>query len=379
MLFCRKNIVILSVWFCVVALLAGISQAEPDYDGMVDRIEVFFSKSLVDYKAGKQKEAQLNAEAAYFQVFENMEGPIRINISGKKNYLLEEEFSGIRKMVIKGAPYNAIEQKISDLVIDLRKVAGELKGGFVITADPAAGSEEEQAQAMELNQTWKLNLDFIAMKLKGAADATKVGDSARAQEFALAAWYEGFKNTLTEEAIKKYASEMKGIELNYDFIALLGMIRSGESAATVKKGGDDLVAKIGKYLAGAPLVRGAVGKAAPRLVTKDTIPDEDWPKIGTEMMTALDGAMKIFAGGDHTAASRNVQSIYFDIFEGTKLEISIGVLDEDLMLGMEVTFGDIVRGMAAGESESILHGFVADLQGDLNDALKLLESAKDGK
>ena len=36
---------------------------------------------------------------AYFEVFENLEGPIRINISARKSYEMESAFGEIRRMI----------------------------------------------------------------------------------------------------------------------------------------------------------------------------------------------------------------------------------------------------------------------------------------
>ncbi len=376
----KKGVAFFSFWVCLCCLLPAVVQAEPDYDDMVSRIEGFFNKALTAYKAGDAKQAQLNAEAAYFQVFENMEGPIRVNISAKKNFILESEFSGIRKMMKNGEPYEATEERVRALLVDLRKVAAELKGGFVLKAEGTAGDEASTPAAGEskgtIDRTWQLDLDLIRMKLKVAVDAVKLDNRERAQEFVLQGYFDGYKSTLLEDAVSQYVSAEKGAQLGDGFVQIVGQIRGGESAATIEKQVASLLSDLQKTLVGLPLVRGAVGKAAPRLVTKDTIPDKDWPKIGAEMMAAVEEAMVTFQGGDHTGASRKIQSIYFDVFEETKLEISIGVLDQDLMLGMEGTFGEILRGMAEGQPEKDIRENIDSLGADLDRALELLAEAK---
>jgi len=371
----KRNIIAMALVVFFVGVMPAVGMAEHDYDGMVKRIETFFSTALTHYKAGNKEQAKLDAEAAYFQVFENMEGPIRVNISAKKNYILEAEFSGIRKMVIKGDPYDEIELRISYLVTDLKKVAAELKGGFVIKAEPAAG-EAVAVSPGKIDSTWLLDLDLIRMRLKSCADACKVDNRSKAQEFILQALFDGYKNTLLEQAVEKHVSAERSLELTDGFMKVIGLVRNGESIAAIQKQSAALLGEIEKNLKGLPLVRGAVGKAAPRLVTKDTIPDNDWPGIGREMMKALESAMQTFKNGDSAGASQQVQSIYFDIFEGTKLEVSIGVLDDQLMLGMESIFGDIVRGMSAGEPADSLWDSIDDLRSDLDLALQLLEKVK---
>lgn len=118
--------------------LTTVAHAEADdgadYAGMVDQIEGFFDKALTLYKEGDVTEARLNAQAAYFEVFENMEGPIRINISARKNFELEEEFVGIRNMIKDRQPAESIEKRINALVADLNAQFDGYKNTLLETA-----------------------------------------------------------------------------------------------------------------------------------------------------------------------------------------------------------------------------------------------------
>ena len=107
---------------------------------------------------------------------------------------------------------------------------------------------------------------------------------------------------------------------------IIELIRAGETDTTVRPHVQALLTALSQELVELPLVRGAVAKAAPRLVTRDTIPDKDWEKIGSDMMADIEKAIARYVSGDKKGAFNAVQSIYFDSFEGTKLETSIGVL-----------------------------------------------------
>ena len=63
--------------------ITEISQAcaAPYYRGMVDRIGAFLDEVLVLYRSGQSEEAKAKVDQSYFEVFENLEGPIRVNIS----------------------------------------------------------------------------------------------------------------------------------------------------------------------------------------------------------------------------------------------------------------------------------------------------------
>lgn len=54
------------------------AQGKENYPGILN-------EALSLYKKGNAREAKLKAQSAYLEVFENLEGPIRINVSAKKN------------------------------------------------------------------------------------------------------------------------------------------------------------------------------------------------------------------------------------------------------------------------------------------------------
>src|SRR3989304_2076925 len=100
-----------------MALTGSISSVRANeklnYKGMVEEIGGIFNEALSLYKKGNAQEAKLKAQSAYLEVFENLEGPIRINVSARKNYELEQEFIAIRKMIVAKEPAAAIEKRIN--------------------------------------------------------------------------------------------------------------------------------------------------------------------------------------------------------------------------------------------------------------------------
>ena len=50
-------------------------------------------------KKTKLMNAKTEVQMAYFEIFENLEGPIRINFSAQKSYQMEATFGEIRKMI----------------------------------------------------------------------------------------------------------------------------------------------------------------------------------------------------------------------------------------------------------------------------------------
>ena len=78
---------------------------------MADRIETFLTEAVADYRAGEVESAKTKVQKAYSEVFENLEGPIRINVSAKASFALEAEFGDIRKLIIDGVPVGEVEAR----------------------------------------------------------------------------------------------------------------------------------------------------------------------------------------------------------------------------------------------------------------------------
>src|SRR3990172_12909287 len=111
------------------------SKERLDYKVMVEEIGGILNEALSLYKKGNTEGAKLKVEAAYLEVFENLEGPIRINVSTKKNYELEQEFIAIRQMIVAKEPAAAIEKRIDTFMAELRNVTAKLEGGFELVAE----------------------------------------------------------------------------------------------------------------------------------------------------------------------------------------------------------------------------------------------------
>jgi high-affinity iron transporter len=137
------------VFFVATITLGAISDvhARHDYKGMVEEIRGFLNEALDQYKKGNVLEAKQKAQAAYFQVYENLEGPIRINISAKLNTELEGEFIAIRKMIVAREPAGAIEKRINDFMIKLSALIPQLEGGIEIVAESGEAPGQQESAA----------------------------------------------------------------------------------------------------------------------------------------------------------------------------------------------------------------------------------------
>lgn len=119
---------LLSLLFSVPAL------AEAHYASYIADFEQRLDKTAQLYQQQKNDEARREVQSAYFEVFENLEGPIRINISARKSYEMESTFGDIRRMIAEGKPLDAVQARIDGLKRALREVEPVLDGGHRLVA-----------------------------------------------------------------------------------------------------------------------------------------------------------------------------------------------------------------------------------------------------
>ena len=89
--------------------------AQDNYQQWVDDITARLDKTSQQLQQGNTDDARTEVQMAYFEVFENLEGPIRINFSAQKSYQMEATFGEIRKMIGEGASQKEIQAKIDQL------------------------------------------------------------------------------------------------------------------------------------------------------------------------------------------------------------------------------------------------------------------------
>lgn len=105
-----------------------------DYINEANLIKDILKQSIETYKKGDNLSAKKLSEDAYFQHFENMEGPIGRNI-GKKAITMERKFVNLRRMYKDKAPLTQINALIDSLYYDLDEVAPILQKGYRLKAE----------------------------------------------------------------------------------------------------------------------------------------------------------------------------------------------------------------------------------------------------
>lgn len=375
------------IFFFVLSMTAaGSASANAkeglDYKGMVDEIGVIFQESVALYKKGDVKEAKKKAQSAYFHVFENLEGPIRINVSARKNAELEEEFIEIRKMIVAKEPVAVIEKRISDFMVELRKVLPELQGGAELVAE---ATEDAQPQAADqaagaagdgnVEPVWRQAFDNIRSKLAQALETYRKGEAKGAAELVIQAQFDDYKNSLLETAIRRNVSQGKDYENNAAFAEIAGMIQNGAAPEKVEPQIAALVKGLQADLQGLPLVDGAV--ASEKSVEKAAQGQKEWSKVNAELFAEIEKAIVLYEQGQAQEAVEMVQDTYFDVFEASGMEGKIGARDAAFKAQLEGHFNKIIGQMKGGAAVEQIQATFALLKADFAKGAELLGKGGD--
>lgn len=360
----------------------GYAKGTTNYKELIDETGKYLEEALALYKQGKTQEAKLKAQGAYFEVYENLEGPIRINVSAKKNIELEEEFVAIRKMIVAKEPAAAIEKRISDFMVKLRAVAPELEGGVELVADagkshPATDEAAADKGAATSEAAWLQALENIRSGLGSALELYKKGDAKTAAERVVQTQFDDYKNSLLETAVRRYVSQKKDFENNSGFSEIEEMIRSNAAPAEVERRIAVQIAELKADLPGLPLVEGAgTGKESAK-AADSAARGKDWSKVTSELFESIDKAIALYGQGSVKEAIIQMQDSYFDIFEGSGMEAKVGARDANFKSILEGHFSKIVGQMKNGADNAALQAELTALKGDFQKAADMLGKGQD--
>ncbi|RJQ19311.1 MAG: FTR1 family iron permease [Nitrospiraceae bacterium] len=367
---------ILVVLVMAIGPLFAQDDEKLDYKGMVNEISGFLNEALDHYRKGNIQDAKAKVQAAYFEVFENLEGPIRINISASKNYELEEEFTGIRKMIVGKEPAAEVEKRINALMAELKTVVSELEGGHELIAESSDEAKHPGHDA-PVETVWLDAVGNIESGLGSALDFYRKGDSQKAAELVVQTQFDDYKNSLLETAVRRYVSQGKDSENNSGFSDIASMIRQGSSPEEVGKQISMLVSQLREDLPGLPVVEGAVsGKETGKSAESD-LPEKDWSKVNADLFQEIDRAVALYKSGETKDAVGTLQDAYFDVFEASGMEAKIGARDANFKAELEGHFTMIVGQMKKGIPVEKIEGSLAAMKGDFEKAASMLGKGKD--
>ena len=360
-----------SVFFSFMLLFSAFTHAEDNYQQWVQDIENRLDKTTALYSENKIDDARTEVQMAYFEVFENLEGPIRINFSAQKSYQMEATFGEIRKMIGDGLPQDQVKAKIEGLKAELQEVLPSLKEGHQLNASAQHGVYENQTIAPHWQKSFKTIDDLLAQ----AMTAYEAKDYATAKKLVQQAQYDGYKNSEMEMSIRQNRSAAISGNLNQQFYDLIKLSEQPDQISDFGYQITTLLQDIEEHLPNLPTTRENQTEQTTDKVT-DTTPDKDWAQISTQVNAGVQQAIHLYEQGDTAKAMVTVQDTYFDIFESTGMENKIGSRDSNFKAQLEGYFTRLVSLMKAGAEKEKLQEQAQGLSQGLSQAVAMLQGGE---
>lgn len=368
------------VLFGMAAWDAALAET-PNYRGMVERIDQALQQADAEYRRGDIEAAKKNVQRSYFEIFENLEGPIRINISAKRSYQLEAEFGKIRKLMIEGESADIISARIAAQVKALDELLPRLEKGVVIRAEgvhgePAieagfAGDDEttEDASAIPgmILPYWLQVVSGIRADLLAAAAALEASDKEQAKSLISRAYFDRYKNTLLETAVRRGVSQKQDIAFNAEFVRIQRLVEREDAARLIRNSADALDEDLQAVLPGLPLIGGAIQAAS-----KIEEPAVDWSAVIAKVDAEIRRALDLAGTGAKSDAVEIIQNSYFDIFEASGMEARVGARDSSFKTTLEAYFSKLIAQINADAPEEDRQAVADAMKADMQRAADML-------
>ncbi|HDR1001366.1 TPA: FTR1 family iron permease [Pasteurella multocida] len=361
----RYLVLIFSVFFC------AFTQAKDNYAEWIQDIEHRLDKTAHLYQQGQADEARTEVQMAYFEVFENLEGPIRINFSAQKSYQMEATFAEIRKMIGEGVSLEAIQTKINGLKSELQEVLPVLTDGHQLNASAQHDVYSNQTIAQHWQQSFKIIDDLLAQ----AISAYEQGEFAQAKKWVQQAQYDGFKNAEMEMAIRQNRSASISASINQQFYDLIRLSEKPDQLNNLGYQITLLLQEIEEQLPNLPTTRETQVVQA-QVNSTDNTPDQDWQKVTNEINQRIQQAMNLYQQGEQKKAMLAVQDTYFDVFESSGMENKIGARDSNMKAELEGYFTRLVSLIKANASSDQLQQQANQLAQGLSKSVEMLQGGK---
>ena len=360
----------------IFSLILGVSQqlfAQDNYQQWVFDIKNRLNNTEQLIKENKIDDAKTEVQMAYFEVFENLEGPIRINFSAQKSYQMEATFGEIRKMISEGKPMSEIQAKIEGLKKELQEVLPSLIEGHQLNADGQHGVYDNA----EIKPYWQQSFKTIDDLVAQAITYYENGDFSNAKKTFQQAQYDGYKNSEMEMSVRTNRSSEISSAINQQFYNLIRLSEQSDQMTEIAYQSTQLLQDIEEQLPNLPTTREEQNVQAMQsdAQTANDNADQDWAKISTDINQRIHQAIVLYQQGDAKKAMLSVQNTYFDVFENSGMENKIGSRDSNFKAELEGYFTRLVSLMKAGQGDKLQDQAVG-LSQNLAKAVEMLQGGE---
>ncbi len=367
MSFWKKCRLLLCV-FCFFCSASSLVCAAPDYQQWITEIQQRLDKAAQLYQQQQHDAARTEVQMAYFEVFENLEGPIRINISAQKSYQMEATFGEIRRMIGARLPVAEIDAKIHSLKGELASVLPLLTGGHELTAQ----QQHSVAGNGDIAAYWQHYFKIIDDLLAEALSEYQNGNLTQAAQRVQQAHYRGFKNSEMEMSVRRHRSARQAAAINQQFSALIFLSNTPDQINNIAWNMTELLQQIEDSLPGLPATGEQQFGQQQAISEAIALPESDWKEVASGISQAIARAIAQYQQGETLPAMLSIQNAYFDLFEASGMESKVGSRDAAFKSVLEGHFTRLVSLIKAGRVTEQLQAEADALQRDLASAVKML-------
>ncbi|MBR0572637.1 MULTISPECIES: FTR1 family iron permease [Pasteurellaceae] len=343
-------VVILLYFFSSVILAQQI-----DYKAAVDDLHHRLDVVVALYEKGEVAQAKRDIQMAYFGVYEDLEGPIRINYSAQYSIELESKFGEIRRLITQKVPVSQIQEQVNWLKNEISSVPEKLsKGHQLIAEGDGLDNENIASKWQEVANTIseQINNSVWAYKNNEQQEALIAINKSLAEYYSSGlsvAFKENNKTEIDTKISTLFAEIKKQIKLNPQ-----DQILRKKQVKDIAYQGYLLTQRLSDELPNLP-TQSIVSAQNKKIVKNDVQPtaiEQDWNDINIKISTVIELAIKKYQKGNIDEAIGDIQDSYFDIFEASGYENTIGAKNSKLKVELEGYFTRIVSLMSSKRSVS---------------------------
>ncbi|OOF68235.1 FTR1 family protein [Rodentibacter caecimuris] len=353
-----------------IFFLSQFALAQNNYQQWVDDITLRLNKTTEFLQQNNPDDARTEVQMAYFEVFENLEGPIRINFSAQKSYQMEATFGEIRKMIGEGKPLDEIQAKINGLKLALQEVLPSLAEGHQLNAD----GQHSVYQNAQILPYWQQSFKTIDDLVAQAIESYEQGNFTKAKQSFQQAQYDGYKNSEMEMAVRTHRSSEQSAAINQQFYNLIRLSEQADQMTEIAYQSTNLLQDIEELLPALPTTREEQNQQDNTTLSAEN-EQQDWQKIADQVNQGIQQAISLYKKGEQKKAMLAVQDTYFDVFENSGMENRIGSRDSNFKAEIEGYFTRMVSLMKAKQGDK-LQPQAEGLAQNLSKAVNMLQGGE---
>lgn len=322
-----------------------------DYNKEAQAIKDALENVLELYKQGDDAQAKKQTQQAYFGHFENLEAGVRLNLGSKKSYDMEKQFGQIRKAIVAKESPEQIKARIDALNAQIDEVLPIINSGHRLNAQ--SGIETN----LESDNPWSQVYESIQSKIQDI----KIKNPKNDKESIITALNELkmdlYRNSGLEIAVRRYGGISfgamqktgKAVDANIQQAIgeLLRAVANGDEIADFNQALVDIDELIGTSISRLPEESYAL---APKIEENNT---KDYTAVVENIRARINKAIALYDEGKSDEAIDETQNAYFDEYEASGMENTIGGRDSALKLGTEASFNALNAAFNAGDENAI--------------------------